>query len=152
MADITATLTDRSITRQELERLLGDTTRIGQLLHDRYAVWPSSGTSGQPAALRYADANGAQVDLLPLVLTTVMEEEAGIYDFQLRQTDAQTLTVALGSQANAARGRRVLRAFLARSNLPHVHVHVDPAGPARDRPSGKLRRIVCTGAAARERG
>ena len=104
--------------------------------------------------LHYADANGAPVDLLPLVLTTVMEDEAGIYDFQLRQTDAQTLTAALGSDAKgaAARARRVLRAFLARSNLTHVHVHVDPSGAARHAVSGKLRRVVCLDAAARERG
>ena len=104
--------------------------------------------------LHYADANGASVDLLPLVLTTVMEDEAGIYDFQLRQTDAQTLTAALGSNAKgaAARARRVLRAFLARSNLTHVHVHVDPSGAARHPVSGKLRRVVCLDAAARERG
>lgn len=103
-------------------------------------------------ALRYADAHGVKVDLLPLVLTTVMEDEAGIYDFQLRQTDAQTLTVALGNNADAARARRVLRAFLERSNLAHVQVQVDPAGPARNTPGGKLRRVVRASAAAREHG
>jgi hypothetical protein len=43
----------------------------------------------------------------------------------------------------------VLRAYLARSNLAHVQVQVDPAGPARDTPGGKLRRVVRVGTAAR---
>ena len=94
--------------------------------------------------LRYVDNDGAAVDLLPLVLTTVMEEEAGVYGFQLRQTGRDTLTVSLDadSHGGAARVRRTLRAFLARAHLPHVAVRIDLAEPASSARSGKRQRVV----------
>jgi phenylacetate-CoA ligase len=98
----------------------------------------------QDDMLRFTDPNGATVDLLPLVLTTVMEDEAGVYDFQLRQTDESTLRVVLGQQAAGAerRVRKALSEFLARSSLPQVAIEIDPAAVARDSISGKLRRVV----------
>jgi phenylacetate-coenzyme A ligase PaaK-like adenylate-forming protein len=94
--------------------------------------------------LCFAGAHRKAVELLPLVLTTVMEDEAGVFDFQLRQTDERTLRVVLGEQATEARPhvRKVLRAFLARCALAHVAVEFDSAPPLRNSTSGKLRRVV----------
>jgi phenylacetate-CoA ligase len=48
-------------------------------------------------------ARRAAVTILPLALTTVIEEQAGVYDFQLRQIDASTLLASLARR----RGCRV---------------------------------------------
>ena len=95
-------------------------------------------------SLRYADQDNQPVDLLPLVLTTVMEENAGVYDFQLRQTELKSLTVALGPGAAGAAGRvrRALRAFLRDARLAHVAVHIKSTDPERNDASGKQRRVI----------
>jgi phenylacetate-coenzyme A ligase PaaK-like adenylate-forming protein len=97
----------------------------------------------QDDMLRFTDAHGSTVDLLPLVLTTVMEEEAGVYDFQLRQTGERTLSVVLGDHSADAAGRvrRALRDFLARARLSQITIEFDPDAPVRSA-SGKLRRVV----------
>jgi hypothetical protein len=43
--------------------------------------------------------SGQPVTLLPLALTTVLEEEAGAFDFQLRQTAPDALRLSLGPTA-----------------------------------------------------
>lgn len=100
--------------------------------------------------LRFADRSGRAVNLLPLVLTTVMEEDANVYDFQLTQTDAQTLRVALGAgaRAGAAHVRAVLARFLAQHHLGHVGIDVETDAPACRATSGKLRRVVCASSAS----
>lgn len=93
--------------------------------------------------LVYPRADGATVKLLPLVLCTVMEDEAGVNDFQLVQPDAGVLGVRLGGGERGC-GRRVLhalRAHLCAQGLGHVRVSIEHAGPRRDPRSGKLRRV-----------
>lgn len=93
--------------------------------------------------LVYPRADGAAVKLLPLVLCTVMEDEAGVNDFQLVQSDAGLLGVRLGGGERRC-GRRVLhalRAHLGAQGLGHVRVSIEHAGPQRDPRSGKLRRV-----------
>ncbi|TNF62484.1 MAG: phenylacetate--CoA ligase family protein [Burkholderiales bacterium] len=66
--------------------------------------------------LQVAGQRGHLVALLPLALSTVLEEEAGLFDFQVCQKDDHTLLLRLpqsgqeGRQA-LARGRRVLKDF-----------------------------------------
>jgi phenylacetate-CoA ligase len=66
--------------------------------------------------LQVAGRHGKPVDLLPLALSTVLEDEAGLFDFQVCQRDARTLLLRLpqtgqsGRQA-LARARRVLAGF-----------------------------------------
>lgn len=66
--------------------------------------------------LQVAGRQGHRVPLLPLALSTVLEEQAQLFDFQLCQRDEHTLVLRLpqhgaeGRHALAA-GRRVLRAF-----------------------------------------
>jgi phenylacetate-coenzyme A ligase PaaK-like adenylate-forming protein len=96
--------------------------------------------------LRFADEHGRAVNLLPLVLTTVIEEQADVYDFQLTQTGAHSLRVAVGGADRAAgeRVRQVLAAHFADQRLCDITIEVDPVAPRRSPISGKLRRVVCT--------
>lgn len=93
--------------------------------------------------LVYPRADGTAVKLLPLVLCTVMEDEAGVNDFQLVQPDAGLLGVRLGGgeRGCGARVLHALRAHLGAQGLGHVRVSIEHAGPQRDPGSGKLRRV-----------
>jgi hypothetical protein len=67
-----------------------------------------------------------------------------VHDFQVTQTGARTLRVALGDAASATRSRvrRVLGGWLLANGLGNVRLELDTRAPAPDRVSGKLRRIV----------
>ena len=95
---------------------------------------------------------GKSVTLLPLALSTVLEDNAGVFDFYLLQIDASTLELHLplegetGQQA-LARCSAELHAFASTMGLAPIKVHgrLGPTGP-RGR-SGKACRIVaCKGA------
>lgn len=89
--------------------------------------------------------DGLPRTLLPLALTTVLEDDAGVFDFQLEQTDAHTLLLRLGPGAEGASGeaaRRALHDFARRQQLAPLRVRVrHDEHWARGR-SGKSRRIV----------
>lgn len=86
------------------------------------------------------------VALLPLALSTVMEEEAGVFDFQIRQRDDHTLVVRLPQAGEAGRRalqrcREALQAYCTAQGASPVRVvgelgQVIPRGR-----SGKLCRI-----------
>ncbi len=86
--------------------------------------------------------------LLPLALTTVVEESAHVHRFQIVQTAPDRLQLRLDTDAGATRrdawhaAARALRAYLDRQSLPNVHVGLDRCGPLPDRRSGKLREVV----------
>jgi phenylacetate-coenzyme A ligase PaaK-like adenylate-forming protein len=91
-----------------------------------------------------------EVALLPLALSTVLEEQAGIFDFQLCQRDDSTLVLRLPLAGQAGRtalkcARAVLQSFaLAQGALPiRVLGELDFAVP-RGR-SGKVCRVVARG-------
>jgi len=98
---------------------------------------------------------GRAVPLLPLALTTVLEEEAGAYDFQLQQTAPDALRLCLGPAA--ARGerarercRRALAEFAARQGAETLRISTQamPALPVGR--TGKLQRIVALAAQRRK--
>jgi phenylacetate-coenzyme A ligase PaaK-like adenylate-forming protein len=92
--------------------------------------------------LALADAKGRLVHLAPLALTTVLEEEGGVFDFELRARGPRSLALELfDAAAPAVRAAAALRAFLQRQGLAGVRVvvHHRPA-PPRGR-SGKRRRV-----------
>lgn len=92
-------------------------------------------------------ASGAAVPLLPLALSTVLEEQAGLFDFQVRQLNDHTLVLCLpgvGEAANAAlaHGCEVLQAFATTQGGQAIQVrgelgHTTPKGR-----SGKCCRIM----------
>lgn len=86
-----------------------------------------------------------EVRLLPLVLETVIEEQAGITQFQLLRLADGTLELRLPADpgpAAFANCRRVLLAFLERQGASPPRVLAGHEPPLRQRGSGKLRRVV----------
>jgi phenylacetate-CoA ligase len=98
--------------------------------------------------LGLTNANGDRVELLPLALTTVIEEHAGAHQFQIIQTAPDVLGVRLQMPSGAGHAplwRKVecaLRAFLDTQGLPAVELHFEPGPLERSEASGKLRRVV----------
>lgn len=95
--------------------------------------------------LRLHDAAGEEVSLLPLVLETVLEEQGGVHDFQLRQSAPDALRLRLGATVVSPEARRralrALRAHLDASGLSAVALELDPH-PPEPGAAGKLRRVV----------
>ncbi|WP_296443102.1 phenylacetate--CoA ligase family protein [Rhodoferax sp. UBA5149] len=94
-----------------------------------------------------AGRNGQPVTLVPLALTTVLEDEAGVSDFQLCQRDDHTLVLRLdlhGDQAAAAKGRcrAALQRFAATQALAPIHVIVELGQAVPKGRSGKAQRVV----------
>jgi phenylacetate-CoA ligase len=94
-----------------------------------------------------AGRRGEPVTLLPLALTTVLEDEAGVFDFQLQQLASGSLRLKLGPAAMASattreRCQKVLADFVAAQGgaRPRIVIHVQDTLPLGR--SGKLKRIV----------
>jgi phenylacetate-CoA ligase len=97
--------------------------------------------------LTLQDRSGHAVHLAPLALTTVLEDEGGVFDFQLRQRGPHALELDMfdaDATDHADGARRALRAFLREQGLAatRLQCHCDAVPPARGR-SGKQRRVVC---------
>ncbi len=95
------------------------------------------------------DGERGPVKLLPLALVTVLEDDAGAFDFQLVARDRRTLALRLDPVADArslgrlrVACRRALRSHLDTHGLKTVRVIDDPQAPTRDAASGKLRRVL----------
>lgn len=94
--------------------------------------------------------DGRPVSLLPLALSTVLEDDAGVFDFLLEQSGRATLRLRLAARPAdgadiARRAGQVLRQFAARQGVTGLRLRVEtcdhlPHG-LRGR-SGKLQRIV----------
>jgi phenylacetate-coenzyme A ligase PaaK-like adenylate-forming protein len=90
---------------------------------------------------------GAIVRLLPLALTTIVEEVAKIHRFQIVQATPVRLLLRLerGHEHRQAVGRAAvgaLRQYLVQQSLPNVEVAMDRHAPLTDRRSGKLREVI----------
>jgi len=89
----------------------------------------------------------APVTLVPLALTTVLEEDARLFDFQLRQTGPATLRLSTAARDDAARealarGARALRGFLQAQGAGAVRVSTRSGVQPPPGRSGKTRRVV----------
>ncbi len=90
-------------------------------------------------------ASGQRVRLLPLALTTVIEERGGVFDFQLVQSGARALRLDVAAPHRAEEAQRAceaLRGYLSDQGLGSVRitprcVAAVPAGR-----SGKRRRVI----------
>lgn len=105
----------------------------------------------QDDPLHMAAQGGGSVTLLPLALTTVLEDEAGVFDFHLRQIDRRTLLLRLpqggeAGRAAVARCRAALKAFAAVQGLAPIRVRAELGVPVPRGRSGKACRIVACGA------
>lgn len=91
--------------------------------------------------------SGRSVDVLPLAVSTILEEGAGLFDFQLVQDGPGELTLATAAQGDEAsrvldRARAALAAFLHDQGVDDTRIHCSTGrAPQRGR-SGKLQRVL----------
>ena len=93
--------------------------------------------------------NGQTVRVLPLALSTVLEDEAGLFDFQLVQQGPCELLLRSGLYGREAelalrRSRTVLSRFLAQQGAAAIRIHCLSNEPGRRGRSGKVQRIVAS--------
>ena len=98
--------------------------------------------------------NGERVTLLPLALTTVLEDDAGVFDFRIEQRDATHLLLWLGPGATRTRAarqrcREVLCKFAHAQGAVGLHVSTRELETLPLGRSGKLKRVVAAPAAKR---
>jgi phenylacetate-CoA ligase len=95
--------------------------------------------------LRLHDARGREVPVLPMALTTAVEEGSRLHRFQVVQTGPRELHVrveAPGREREASSGvKRALEGFLARQGLAGVAVRVGAGAVAAHPVSGKFRQV-----------
>lgn len=101
----------------------------------------------QDDPLAMAGRHGGTVTLLPMALATVLESEAGVFDFHLRQVDERTLVLRLPQEGEDARGavlrcRSALKNFAEAQGLAPIRVRAELGQPVPRGRSGKACRIV----------
>jgi phenylacetate-coenzyme A ligase PaaK-like adenylate-forming protein len=127
-------------------------------LGDQITVIPERCACGSPlpvimvagrhdAALTMQARDGRAVILLPLALTTLLEEQAGVFDFQLRQHDGHTLELRLalpGAEGLSAlaRCRTLLQEFVRQQGVDPFHIIETQTAALTRTSSGKVQRVV----------
>ena len=92
--------------------------------------------------------DGGRVPVLPMALTTAIEERAGLHLFQVVRVSDDTLAIRLPEGAPRARrsawlaARGAVAALLADHGLDNVELLLDAAPPQISETSGKLRQVV----------
>lgn len=103
---------------------------------------------GRDAGVLHLGLKEHQVTVSPLAISTVLEDEAGLFNFQLRQLGP--LDVELAAPAADAPARELLRragktleAFLRREGAGKVRVSLAPGHAlVRNSPGGKMARVL----------
>jgi phenylacetate-CoA ligase len=96
------------------------------------------------------DRSGRAVRLSPLALVTVLEEDAGVFDFRVSQTGRRALSLDIGAtgppaEASLVRAQAALQRFLRAQGLDGVRLKAR-CGVAFERGrSGKRQRVVARG-------
>ncbi len=101
--------------------------------------------------LHLAGPRGRKVDVTPMALSTVLESDAGLYDFQLVQQGPRALllrTSRRGKDAQVAlrHGQQVLADFLAGQGAPQVQIACQSGAAPRRGRSGKVKRVIALAA------
>jgi phenylacetate-CoA ligase len=97
--------------------------------------------------LQFGSHSGRTVRVLPLALSTIVEDNAGLFDFQVIQQGPSELSLNTGSRGAAAsealrRARGVVSTFLKSQGAAAVHIRCHTGQPPRRGRSGKLQRVV----------
>ena len=126
-------------------------------LGDSVTVLPEPCSCGSPLpvirvegrrddVMRLATENGAEIPVLPLAVATALEEEAGVFRFQLIQTGPATLSLRLDSSSREndgwQRAEAALQRYLASQGLEHVRIARDLRSPEAEPGSGKCRQVI----------
>ena len=136
-------------------------------LGDRLRMLPATCACGSPLPvievegrlddpLVWRNADGAAVSWLPLAISTLLEEEAGVFDFQLRQRDARTLCLRVGLGGDAAhealaRCHRSLSALAKRDRVRGLRIVLEHGEPLLRGGSGKVQRVIRAAAPVKAR-
>jgi phenylacetate-CoA ligase len=99
--------------------------------------------------LRLAGTRRRTVPVLPLAISTVLEDDAGLFDFQLRQQGPSELLLCTGQRGAQAswqlqRAKLALTHFLASQGAAEEHIHCRSGQPGRRGRSGKVARVVAS--------
>jgi phenylacetate-CoA ligase len=89
--------------------------------------------------------DGTLVHLVPLALTTIVEDTAGVHRFQIVQTAPDRLALRLTDADRERAGAvaaRALRTYLDREALDNEEVVLEAGEPQPERRGGKLRQVV----------
>jgi hypothetical protein len=97
--------------------------------------------------LRLAGTRRRTVPVLPLAISTVLEDDAGLFDFQLSQQGPSELLLCTGERGASAsrhlrRARHVLEGFLMDQGAAPVKIHCRSGQPGQRGCSGKIPRVV----------
>ena len=98
--------------------------------------------------LSFTARDGTPRRLIPLALTTVVEEAADVHRFQIVQQRADALALRIDIDDPQRRGAAFaaaasgLRRYLAAQGLADVAIELDPRPPMPDAKSGKLRQVL----------
>jgi phenylacetate-CoA ligase len=97
--------------------------------------------------LRLGLPGRAATRVLPLALSTVLEDDADLFDFQLVQRGPCDLLLCTGMRGEHAgmalrRARAVLSDFLHEQGATEVEIHCRSGQPARRGRSGKIQRVM----------
>jgi phenylacetate-coenzyme A ligase PaaK-like adenylate-forming protein len=97
--------------------------------------------------LRVSARSGGELSIVPLAICTVLEEEAGLFDFQVIQQRPGELSLStpergIEGRRRLQRAREALDAFLSGQGAGHVRIHCSNGRAPRRSRSGKLQRIV----------
>ncbi|MEO8122825.1 MAG: phenylacetate--CoA ligase family protein, partial [Burkholderiales bacterium] len=127
-------------------------------LGDRLCVLPGACACGSPLPvievegrnddpLVWRDAEGESISWLPLAISTLLEEEAGVFDFQLHQRDARTLCLRVGLDGDAAhaaltRCHQSLTALARRDRVHGLRIVMEHGQPLVRGSSGKVQRVI----------
>ena len=98
-------------------------------------------------SLRLGRPGARAVHVPPLAVSTVLEDEAGLFDFQLVQQGPAELLLRTGLRGEAAdaslrRARLALSAFLVRLGADGVHIHCKSGERESRGASGKVQRVL----------
>lgn len=98
-------------------------------------------------ALRLGRSGARAVYVAPLAVSTVLEDDAGLFDFQLVQQGPCELLLRTSLRGKAAdaslrRARLALSAFLTRMGARGVHIRCRSGEQERRGASGKVQRVI----------
>jgi phenylacetate-CoA ligase len=119
--------------------------------------FPAIRVQGRRGDIMYMHAaDGRMVPLLPLVLSSVVEEAPGVRRFQIIQVDPRTMhDVRLETEVGADRIRTWkelhsrLGRYLAAQGVTSIEVELALEDPQHDPVSGKLRQVLVLSSAAK---
>lgn len=150
----TALLTNLANQVQPLIRYdLGDSVTLLDHPCECGSAFPAIRVEGRcDDIVRLRSGAASQVTLLPLALTTILEDEASVHRFQLVQVSPTALVLRLEpkiADSDAIRRcRDSLGRYLHAQGVPNVTLDVERCSLQGHPVSGKLRRVVAMGEAA----